>query len=81
MVGGDHAGAFLALAALTETLEFFIGDDLIWSVPNPMASFPPTFWDTVFGPVWGALLALLTVSCVAAVVQRFGSRYVSSNKR
>ena len=68
---GTMLGAFLALAALTETLEFFIGDDLIWSVPNPIGILPPTFWDTVFGPVWGALLALLTVSCVAAVVQRF----------
>lgn len=62
---------FLALAAFSENLEMTQGDEIVWTVPNPIGFVPQSFWDETFGPIWGVLLLAITVFCVAAVVVRF----------
>ena len=62
---------FLFLSALNESMDVFEGDEVLWSVPNPIGFIGTTFWDEFFSPVWGILLAILTLSCLAAVIQRF----------
>lgn len=64
-------GGFLLLVALSAEIEFYLSDERIWSVPNPIGVLTREFWDNAFGPVWGVLLPILTVSCVAALIQRF----------
>ena len=62
---------FVALVGLSEDLELVVDDVTVWTVPNPIGFLDPAFWDTLFGPVWGILLLVLTVACVGATVQRF----------
>jgi hypothetical protein len=63
--------AFLILVGLSETMELLVDEAVVWSVPNPIGFLDTNFWDNQFGPVWGILLLVLTVACVAAMVQRF----------
>ena len=62
---------FLILVGLSETMELFVDDATVWTVPNPIGFLDANFWDNQFGPVWGILLLVLTVGCVGAMVQRF----------
>ena len=62
---------FLTLSALSEDMEVFEGDEVLWSVPNPIGFIGTTFWDEMFSPIWGIFLVILTLSCLAAVIQRF----------
>jgi hypothetical protein len=63
--------AFLTLVALSETMEMYEGDEVLWSVPNPIGFIGQAFWEEAFNPVWSTLLAILALSCLAAVIQRF----------
>ena len=63
--------SFLVLVGLSETMELSVDDVVVWTVPNPIGFLDDHFWDNQFGPVWGILLLVLTLGCVAAMVQRF----------
>jgi hypothetical protein len=62
---------FLSLVGLSETMELFVDDAVLWTVHNPIGFLHDNFWDNQFGPVWGILLLVLTIGCVGAMVQRF----------
>jgi hypothetical protein len=68
---GAMLATFLILIGLSETMELFMDDEVVWTVTNPIGFLGDDFWDNQFGPVWGILLLVLTVGCVAAMVQRF----------
>ena len=42
-----------------------------WSVPTPFGFIPVTFFEGWFGPVWGALLAILALGGLVAIVVRY----------
>jgi hypothetical protein len=62
---------FLILVGLSETMELLVDDVVVWTIPNPIGFLDDNFWNNQFGPVWGILLLVLTVACVAAMIQRF----------
>ena len=62
---------FVTLVALSAELQADLNDETLWTVPNPVGFIQEAFWDSQFPPVWSILLLLLTVLCVAAMVQRY----------
>ena len=63
-------------ATFLERLEVMVGEDVIWSIANPIGLLPPEFFDGPVWALWSLSLLAMTVISVSAVVFRFrrGSR-------